>query len=64
MYEITNKSKEVRKFRESNTGKDVYLNPGCKAYSKKPIPSSEIFDVQRVLKKRPKKIIKLEDDKE
>lgn len=47
MFTVTNKSKDVRKFRDSNSGKDVFLNPGESTFVKKPIKENSIFKVEK-----------------
>ena len=47
MYVVTNKAKDVRKFRDRFLGKDILLNPGESTFTKRPPVSSDIWEVEK-----------------
>ena len=48
MYKITNKMKDVRKFRDGFLGKDIFVEPGKSVFTKKIIEESDVFKVENV----------------
>ena len=62
-YKVTNKRKDVRKFRDSFYGKDIFVKPNQFIFTNKPPIESEIWKVEFVekLEKKTKKIIKLRE---
>lgn len=63
MYKVTNKMKDVRKFRDRMSGKDILVNPGDSVHRIKPPEESEVWKVEKIEKLPEKKIIKKEVDK-
>ena len=57
MYKVTNKAKDVRKFRDGFLGKDIFVEPGKSVFTEKPIEKSEIWNVEIVEKLEEKKQI-------
>lgn len=57
MYVVTNKAKDVRKFRDSFLGKDVLVNPGESTFTKKPPVENNIWKVEKAknIEKKEKK---------
>lgn len=47
MYVVTNKAKDVRKFRDSFLGKDVLVNPGESTFTRKPPVENNIWKVEK-----------------
>ena len=62
MYKVTNKFKDVRKFRDHNTGKDVLVNPNEFILTKRPPKTFEVWKVEKQEKKIIKKKKVKEDD--
>ena len=52
MYKITNKSKDVRKFRDSFTGKHIFVAPGKSEVTRTPVKESSIFKVEKISEER------------
>ena len=48
MYVVTNKAKDVRKFRDSFLGKDILVNPGKTIFTRKPPVENNIWKVEKV----------------
>ena len=48
MFKITNKSKDVRKFRDNFTGKYVYIQPKKSVVVVKPIKESSIWKIEEI----------------
>ena len=64
MYKVTNKAKDVRKFRDRFLGKDILIEPGKFIIMKKPPEESDIWKVETVEKLEEKKqIIKSQEVK-
>jgi len=59
MFKITNKKNDVRKFRDSYTGKDVFVQPKKSVVVVKAIEESEVFKVEEI--KENKKVVKIND---
>lgn len=47
MYVVTNKAKDVRKFRDRFLGKDVLVNPGESTFTKRPPANNDIWEVRK-----------------
>ena len=47
MYVVTNKAKDVRKFRDRFLGKDVLVNPGESTFTKRPPVNNDIWKVEK-----------------
>jgi len=64
MYRVTNKAKDVRKFRDSFLGKDIFVGPKKFILTSKPPKENSIWKVETVEKLEEKKqIIKLKEVK-
>ena len=48
MYKIKNKTKDTRTFRDSFSGKNIYIEPGRTVLTKTPIKSSDVWGVEEV----------------
>lgn len=48
MFKITNKKKDVRKFRDKFTGKDIFVEPKKSVIVKKPIEENSVFNVEEI----------------
>lgn len=62
MWKITNKFKDIRKFRDGRLGRDVLLRPGESAMTMTPPEQSEVFDVEKVTVKEVKKTKEMTKD--
>ena len=60
MYKITNKAKDVRKFRDRFLGKDIFVEPGKSVLTKKPLEENEIWKVEEIAEKPEEKLNKKE----
>ncbi len=58
-YKVTNKLKDVRKFRDSFSGKDIFVEPKKFIFTNNPPKESDVWKVENIeeLEKK-KKIIK------
>jgi hypothetical protein len=58
-YKVTNKAKDVRKFRDRHQGKDIFIEPGKSVMTIRPPKESEIWkiEIQEITEK--KDVIKL-----
>ena len=61
MYKVTNKAKDVRKFRDRFLGKDILIGPKKFILTNKPPEESDIWKVETVEKLEEKKTIKLKE---
>lgn len=52
MFKITNKAKDVRKFRDSFTGKFIYVQPKKSVEVVKPIKESSIWKIEEFEEKK------------
>lgn len=50
MYKVTNKAKDVRKFRDKLLGQDIHLSPGETTFTERPPKGSDIWKVELVTK--------------
>ncbi len=59
-YKVTNKAKDVRKFRDSFLGKDIFVGPKKFIFTNKPPEENDVWKVETVeeLEKKTKKTIK------
>lgn len=46
MYKVTNQLKDVRKFRDYNTGKDILVEPGKFVLTKRPPKENDVWKVE------------------
>ena len=56
-YKVTNKAKDIRKFRDSFLGKDILVGPKKFIFTNKPPKENEVWKVENT-EKLEKKIIK------
>jgi len=61
MWKVTNKFKDVRKFRDGRKGCDVLVKPGESVETMTPPEKNEVFDVEEITKKEVKKIKEMKD---
>jgi len=61
MFKITNKKNDVRKFRDSYTGKDVFVQPNKSVVVVKAIEESEVFKVEEIKVKKIDNTEKIEE---
>ena len=52
MFKVTNKMKDVRKFRDSWLGKDVLVKPKKSVLTRKPPLEGEVWKVEEVIEKK------------
>jgi len=62
MYKITNKMKDVRKFRDRRSGKDVFVEPKKSVLTERPLEEGEVWKVEEVGQKEEKKKKSIEED--
>ena len=62
MYKVKNQSNDVRKFRDSFSGKDVFVEPGKFAITRTPVKESNIFKVEEIKEEKKNKANKLMED--
>lgn len=55
MYKVTNKAKDVRKFRDSFLGEDILVKPKKFVFTKKPPVENEIWKVEKFTEELEKK---------
>ena len=55
-YKVTNKAKDVRKFRDSFFGKDIFVGPKKFILTNKPPKESDIWKVETVEELEEKKV--------
>lgn len=48
MFKITNKKKDVRKFRDSFTGKYVFVQPKKSVMVMKPIKENSVWKIEKI----------------
>ncbi len=58
MFKVTNKFKDVRKFRDQHLGADIYVQPKKSVLTKKPPMENEVWKVEKIEEKLIKKIKK------
>lgn len=64
MYNVKNKKQDLRKFRDSFLGKDIYVKPGETVVTTKPPKESEVWSVKDIEKmEKTEQKIKLKEDK-
>ena len=67
MYKVTNKAKDVRKFRDRFLGKDIFVEPKKSVLTKRPPEENDIWKVETVeeleKKKEKNNKNKMEDNK-
>jgi len=56
MWKVTNKFKDVRKFRDGKLGRDILVGSGKSVETMTPPEKNEVFDVEEIIKKEVKKI--------
>lgn len=58
MYKVTNKAKDVRKFRDRYLGKDVHVEPGKSVLVRRPPKENEVWKIELASEKKeePKKL--------
>lgn len=50
MYKVTNKMKDMRKFHDNKSGKDIYVEPGKSVQVDNPPASGDVWKVEEVKK--------------
>ena len=55
-YKVTNKAKDVRKFRDSFLGKDILIEPKKFIFTDKPPKESDVWKVEHTEKLEKKKL--------
>lgn len=50
MWKVTNKFKDVRKFRDGKLGRDILVEPGKFAITMTPPEENEVFEVTKLKK--------------
>jgi len=51
MYKVTNKFKDIRKFRDGKLGRDVLVSPGKSVETMTPPEENEVFEVKKLKEK-------------
>ena len=64
MFKVTNKAKDVRKFRDGFSGKDVHVEPKKSVLTKRPPEESDVWKVEIAEKAEEKSKPKKESDAE
>lgn len=63
MYKVTNKAKDVRKFRDGFLGRDVHVEPRKSVLTNRPPEESEIWKVEKSEQKPKAEKPKVEEKK-
>jgi len=63
MYKVTNKAKDVRKFRDRFLGKDIFVEPKQFALTKRPPEENEIWKVEKIEESEKKQKLNLKEVK-
>ena len=64
MFKVTNKAKDVRKFRDGFSGRDVHVEPKKSVLTRKPPVENDIWKVEPVEEKPKAEKPKAEEKKE
>ena len=55
MFKVTNKFDDVRKFRDSNSGRDILVSPGKSVLTRSPPAENDVWKVEKKEKKETSK---------
>ena len=61
MFKVTNKAKDVRKFRDRFLGKDIFIGPKKFALTNRPPEESDIWKVENIEELEKEKVTKLKE---
>lgn len=56
MYKVTNKMKDIRKFRDSNSGRDILVDPKGFVITNNPPKECEVWKIEEAEQTKTKKI--------
>ncbi len=63
MFKITNKAKDVRKFRDKNSGKDIFVEPGKFVITNRPPEENTFWKIEQISEEnKDKKITKIKEE--
>jgi len=61
MFKVTNKAKDVRKFRDNQKGKDIYVNPKGFVITNRPPEANPVWKIELLEKPKVKKTIEVNE---